>query len=438
MRAGQWRTAAAPSIQSIHHQGYVQPVNEGDADQLSARILAAIEQSKRRPSESDDEALRIDATEAAATRLRQVTARAPWAVTPDGYLSRIDQQFGAVAAQLETYVGSEEHAEQPWPTTWAEIQAMWDALLPLLIIAVPSGEAAEEAAEFRRRAGQLTRRLIEDVDRARAELGTLREGLNAIAAERDAAIAALKDQQQAAQVTITEQTNRLEHALRENQVEFTAAEERRESAVKAAITAAHDEFAAKLREDHSEFSEIIARADSQVTAAIGAAQESSADALARIEEIERKATKSYNAVGNAGFAGMYQRDANAERKQAWFWRIIAVITFVGLAAAGLHEVDRQGSWTVGEGLARLPVGVGLGSLAVFAISQVRRHHDAERASRKREIELTSIDPYLALIEDPAKVEAIKVAHARRVFIDSVEVAGQGSKRDDDPADDPGA
>ncbi|HMS72884.1 MAG TPA: hypothetical protein PKB03_07580 [Baekduia sp.] len=391
-------------------------MEDGGAQELAKRIITACDRSKRRPAD-DVEQMAIEATPEAARRLQQLADRAARPLIPDAVLENIRVEFGAVADTINAYLATENYADQPWPVTWGQIQSLWNVLVPLLVIATPVGEASDEAADFRRRSGQLTRRLKDEVDEVRADLKRVRESLAQATTERDQALAATKDQVAAVQATITDQTTRLETAIRDQEAAFTTNEQRRDKTVETAVEDIETRISGKV-------DPLLGSVETRTQAAIDKAEADARATSVRIAELEEKATRSYNAIGNAGFAGAFQKDANIERRQVWIWQAIAVATFIALAAAGLHEINEQGSWSVGEGLTRLPVGLGLGSLAAFAITQVRRHRDAERASRQREIELTSIDPYLALIHDEQKVDELKVDHARRIFIESVGIAGQ--------------
>lgn len=72
-------------------------------------------------------------------------------------------------------------------------------------------------------------------------------------------------------------------------------------------------------------------------------------------------------------------------------------------------------------------------LGGYAGNESRRHRRNERWAREREVEVSTIDPYLVGVSDEANRDEIKLGFARRIFLerppDDEDVAGQTAEPD---------
>jgi hypothetical protein len=392
-------------------------VQEGEAQKLADRILAAIERIS--PASKDpDEQSRLDAIAAAARRLRQIMGRTVWDLTPGSWLAGVEGAFDPVVAAVEERASSDD-AEAVLQVGWGEVERLWSALSPFLPALLPEESVSEDAAAFRRSAGQLIRRLTDEVDQATGKLESLRGELAQVVAERDTALEQIRQHQARLEATISEQADRLEQALRETQQQFTDAQDERRS-----------QFTQELDQHKTALDQLVHNTETQTAEAVDQAEKSAEEARDRIEELEQKALKSYNTIGNASVAGHYQQHANVEAGQADLWRWIAVGVFVAAALGALIElILRGGTLEWDQTRSRLLLVIPLGALAGFAVAEGRAHRRAERESRRREVELSSLDPYLVLIQDREKAEDIKLAYARRVFVEQNGATAQLSDSD---------
>jgi hypothetical protein len=87
-----------------------------------------------------------------------------------------------------------------------------------------------------------------------------------------------------------------------------------------------------------------------------------------------------------------------------------LIAFAIYAAA--HTIDADFKWPLFAG--RVLVAAACGILATYAARQSKRHLDVERRSRQIQLELASIDPYLASLPEEKRVE-VKRLLAERFF-----------------------
>jgi hypothetical protein len=148
--------------------------------------------------------------------------------------------------------------------------------------------------------------------------------------------------------------------------------------------------------------------------------------LENLESLESKATKSYQAVSTASVAGFFQTEADKQRIAANVWRIVGVVVLGAFAfAAVLELVLGEASPSIEHTAARLPVAIAVAALATYALRESRDHRDQERRLRQREVDVSTIAPYLANVEDQAAAEKLKLDHARHLFLqDETEDRGE--------------
>lgn len=380
-------------------------MKEGEAEKLADRILAAIERIHPVPKDGDEQ-MRLAAVRAASQRLKQILARVSWDVVTPSWLAGVEGAFDPVVAAVEQRAATSEEAAA-LEVEWGEIDRLWSALSPFLPALLPEESVSEDAAAFRRSAGQLIRRLTDEVDEATRRVEDLRGRLEQVSAERDSAIEQIRQHQTTLETTISEQSERLEQALRETQQQFAEAQDERQS-----------QFSQELDQHKAVLEKLVHDAGTQTGDAVAQAERDAKEARDRIFELEQNALKSYNTIGNASVAGYYQRHADDEGKQANLWRWIAVAVFVAAVVGVLIElILRNGTLAWDETRSRLLLVLPLGALATFAVAEGRAHRRAERESRRREVELSSLDPYLVLIQDRDKAESVKLAYAHRIFVE---------------------
>lgn len=218
----------------------------------------------------------------------------------------------------------------------------------------------------------------------------------------DTAIATF--QQQFSQVQQTHQTEfsaseqaRVQAATKseqERQAEFDMAEkERAEAAEKAAQDAAkrHKDMVFKLEGDSKAI----------------------VDAM---EKLKAHAQKVVGIISDTGMAHGYQKTANEERAEAGVWKKVAAWSLVFWIAIGVAffmlTYDKDLTWAA---VARqFLISTPFVLLAGFAAMQVSRHQKNERGLRQAELEIASLDPFLATLDDKERNE-VKKEFATRYF-----------------------
>lgn len=156
--------------------------------------------------------------------------------------------------------------------------------------------------------------------------------------------------------------------------------------------------------------------------------------LVVLTDYEDQAGKVLGSVINTAQAGAYATYANEEKASANTYRRLAIAL---MAVAGLvlflpelwHVGQVVGGYTVDwqKALYRLPFSLILFAPAVYLAKESSRHRNNEVLNRRRQHILTTIEPYLALL-DPQKAEEVKTEVAKSLFSDAM---GTPAEKDED-------
>src|SRR5690606_8510431 len=143
------------------------------------------------------------------------------------------------------------------------------------------------------------------------------------------------------------------------------------------------------------------------------------DASSLIEELEtqkERAEKLVGVIGMTGMAGAYREVANEARRRANRWQRTAVVGIVGLILFTIGAVVPTfvGSIDLQLFLARATVAGGFGLLVAYAARQAERSERVEQWNRKYELELASLNPFLADLPEEKKVQ-IKESLSSKMF-----------------------
>lgn len=128
-----------------------------------------------------------------------------------------------------------------------------------------------------------------------------------------------------------------------------------------------------------------------------------------IKDLERKlndATKLVNVIGNVGVTGNYQIIANEHKKTANNWRNIATIFMCILSALLIYSI-----WKIGDinydwhkAIIRIIASAILIYPAAYASRESGKHRKLENLNRKLELELSSISPFIEILDETKKQE----------------------------------
>jgi hypothetical protein len=267
----------------------------------------------------------------------------------------------------------------------------------------------EAVISFRRSAGQYLKSVEEESRSVQTNVSDLSTRLSSLIAEANS------------------QKGRLDAAIAQYQKQYSEAEDRRREEHRKLLTGQTE----KSDDTLANFERLMTEMDSKQTQVFqtrmeefkerAAEQEKAlqvgAEAvIAEMEDHRKKAQNLVHVIGNTGMAGGYQKVANNARRRANVWQVIAIVGLVGLVCFAVlafrATLDKDFLW--GNFGARAFVAVTFGILAAYAARQAERQEEVETKSRRYELELASIDPFLVGLPEETQ-HKVKVNLAERLF-----------------------
>lgn len=349
-----------------------------------------------------------DRANAVVAHIKTVLDQADPLLVVTGNLNKLASYLQQAKSEINNFSSNKD------PGHWANAHAHFDSSLSQLS-PIPRQSVAgienmrESAAGYRTAVAGWMDAIKKDGDgilQLQTTLqGRINEAINEITTQKqrlDTAIATFQQQFLESQQTRQSEFSTSEQARtqaaakgeQERQEGFDAAQEKRsEAAEKAAeqATKRHNELVAKLEGD----SKII---------------------VDTMERLKAHAQKVVGIISDTGMAYGYQKTANEERKEAAAWKKVAAWSLVVWIIIGviffLLTYDKDLTWSA---VARqFLISTPFVLLAGFAAMQVSRHQKNERGLRQAELEIASLDPFLATLDDTERNE-VKKEFATRYF-----------------------
>lgn len=237
--------------------------------------------------------------------------------------------------------------------------------------------------------------------------------LEALRTKLDGAITQLEQKVAAAE---NQRRTELAQGERDRLDQIRAQEEKRTARFEGLLEDRKKELDALRKENEATFAAFLSASELGRTAAEKALSERAEAALSELDSLKVQAQDLVHVIGNTGMTGGYQRVATLERRTARVWQFVALVGLVGLiafAVSAFHSVAKSGfDW--GLFGSRAFAAFAFGVLVAYGARQADRHEEVERRSKRLELELASIDPYL----QPLPVETrnvIKQQLAERMF-----------------------
>lgn len=144
--------------------------------------------------------------------------------------------------------------------------------------------------------------------------------------------------------------------------------------------------------------------------------------LTSLDKLHQDAEDVFGVVQNTVQAGAHMQYANEERKGANRYRrwAILLMLFAAVIVIGpeLKLVFSEGvtQSTIWDSmLKRLPISLIIFAPAFYLARESTRHRQNEVDNRRQELILRTIDPYLALLDDPEKRDNLKSVVAQNIF-----------------------
>jgi hypothetical protein len=329
----------------------------------------------------------------------------PLLVTDD-VLARTRDPLTTVTNGLRAFMddGNIDHLNgiREWTETLAGVTALWP-LPPDL----PSTDASEVAARFRRSAGQQMRGLSADFEKVKDEVAAFQADVEQRTGEWGEQKTNLETQLSELNGTIEQQRGRLDEAIERYQGQFSEAQDRRS-----------EEFRQELSELQAWTSEKRGEIERQVEMTAEVTQQRTADLVEKMEAELSKAQGITSFIGSTGTSAGFRDEADAQRRSANWLRFIAIL--FGLAAAGLAvwaivHAERSDDPSLTVVLAKTLGSLVFVGIAGYIATQSGHHRAREEQARRRQLDLVALPPFIAALPEDQKEDITREA-ATTLFV----------------------
>ncbi|NIC36493.1 hypothetical protein HBJ58_07370 [Halomonas desiderata] len=312
-------------------------------------------------------------------------------------LKSADQQLSKIKQELTQYKANKNvnhitNASSAADSILSAAKAMWVPAFDLDL-----DQVRDAISSFRKSVGQNARYAEQELAETRKAIESLREEANE-----------LKN-------SIKEQESRLVSVVNEFQSQFSKAEEVRRSDAASALKSEQEKLG-KLRSSYEE--SFDASIENSKTKLNGISEDLSSKAggvISDLEQLKEKAERLVHVIANTGMVGGYQRVANEERRVGRFWDGVSLLSLAGMVGFAIYAFHGTfDDFNPGVFLARFGVVLTFAALAGYSARQADKHHKVERRNRRVELELASIDPFLAELPDDERNQ-VKAVVADRLF-----------------------
>jgi hypothetical protein len=367
-----------------------------------------LEQAKEPCQQEKTLADHWDRAHAVAVHFRSIMAQSNSLLLTPAQLTNIATPLQQARSEIGSFVSNGNAGH------WSNAQTQLDNCLTHIAYlpqqSVDGIESMREAAaSYRVSIGHLLEAIRKDGD----GISKMQAGLQSKISEATTEIASQKQRLDNAIATFQQQFSDSQQA---RQTEFATAEQSRASAAlksEEERQTAFDEAEEERKNTQTNVSEAAAKTHGNLVSKL----KSDAEAIiATLETDKAHAQKLVGIITDTGMAHGFQKTANEERAEAATWKRVAALSLIawifiaGVFFALTYDKDLTLAAVARQFLLSTPFVL----LAGFAALQVSRHQKNERQMRQAELEIASIDPFLATLSDDDR-NAVKREFATRYF-----------------------
>ncbi len=226
----------------------------------------------------------------------------------------------------------------------------------------------------------------------------------------------ITNQKQRLDTAITAFQQQFSDSQQTRQNEFASSEQNRLTAAQSSEESRQGTFETIKQQQTEDFGIFKSQALTTHNELVESLKDAAKSALGIIETQKTHAEKLVGIITNTGMAYGFQKTANEERKQAYIWSIVAVVAMSVWIITGCvffgFTYDKE--LTLPSVIRQFLISTPFVLLSGFAAMRVAQHQKNERAMRKSELEIASIDPFLATLSDEDRNE-VKREFATRYF-----------------------
>ncbi len=268
---------------------------------------------------------------------------------------------------------------------------------------------SETLVSFRRSAGQYAHYIEEEFNKLKSNYNELNKEFTE-----------LKSQ-------ITSQKTRLDTAISNFQTQFSEAETKRSdtfnnSEIKrtekfdTSVTKQKEKFESELSSQIDSFETALETYKKQADDNLDAIKNDTKSLVDNLIDKKNEAEKLVNVIANIGMAGGYQKVANEARKAKLIWQVATTVALTGLIAFAIIAFISavSGEFNLGKFGARIFAAISFGIFAAYSAREAEKSSNREVKNRQLELELASIDLYLAKLPEDKQI-SIKTDLASKWF-----------------------
>lgn len=322
---------------------------------------------------------------------------------PISLFDTLNQHAANSLSQLNTFKSNQAIGHLHNVNTYVDSIITIFSQTPFMLAGQQKGSLSKAASAYSEVLDQHLSRLNEAVE---AEIGTIKKNVSTIqisVSESEKTLATLKEQLQSVSQTIQKQTA-------EFNTQFQASEKARV-----------DKYDAALAKLEKRIDDEVVRLGTKADAEFEKLATKAGTTLEVLGKFHDDAAKVFGVVVNTLQAGAYSSYANEEKKTANLlrWSAIALM-ILGVAILVVPEIakiieDSKGYvLDLHMTLGRIPFSIILFVPAFYLARESNKHRNTEVLNRRRELILSTIDPYLALLPDD-KAQQIKLDIAKGIF-----------------------
>lgn len=341
-------------------------------------------------------------------------------MTPLTIINELDQIVINITGELNNYKNTKDRTQLINANGRAE-----NLLIKISNLIIPSDYAdikgiREATSSLRRSVGQYIRNIKNEQNNFKKGIEGLEGKINELS------------------TTIDNQKTRLDEAITQFQQQFSQAEEQRRGQFtqsqekwtqeftmavdkrkaeftqeQEALKQAQGEFLNEINNKKNMLENELKTKNEQFVNELSAKIESY---IKKFEGYKKRAEELVHVIADTGMVGGYQEFANKERRAALLWKIVAVLSFIGLIGFAIVAfyivLQEKFDWSLVAG--RVFVASTFGVLGAYAARLADRHEEKEKINRRMELELASIDPYLVGLPEEV-LHKLKASLAERLF-----------------------
>lgn len=262
----------------------------------------------------------------------------------------------------------------------------------------------DRIGEFKYSSGQYLRHLREEAEHAREQI---REFVSQAETELEQYKDDAREHAEKVESEASQRQEEIASAARERLSDLKQEIEHQEQRIQDALDRFKADFDSNQSERKDTFDAKVAEWQDDVDEVVEGYKAEAEQYLEDMEEDRDEVERLMGVIGASGRARGFEKQADYERWASYGWRGLAVLAMGGIVWAAWWLatdafVSEQFNWP--QIVAKMTLLGAFGALAAYAGRQGKKHFERAEVNRQLQLELTSINPYLAGFPEEKKRE----------------------------------